>query len=145
MLYSGAIDAIANHAGELYFFPIPDYALTTDSSLIINWINKEEDIYNFQVLNKLTRQVENVGSNTLRNWILNQVGTSVSAINADRQIIRTLGGNNITWDHTNNTIRGTLSSTKGYKSNILTTCTPVLLNEPTHNGKTWSVDYWFNF
>jgi uncharacterized surface protein with fasciclin (FAS1) repeats len=145
MLYSGAIDAIANHAGELYFFPIPDYALTNDSSLIINWINKDEDIYNFQVLNKLTRQVENVGSNTLRNWILNQVGTSITAVSADRQIIRTLGGRNITWDHTSNTIQGPYPCTEGYKSRITTTCTPVPLDEPTDNGKTWSVNYWFNF
>lgn len=145
LLYSGAIDAIANHNGPLYFFPIPDYALMSDSSLIINWIDRDEDIYNFQVLNKLTRQVENVGSNTLRNWILNHVGTSVTYDNAGRQIIRTLGGRNITWDHTSNTIRGTLPSTEGYRSGIPANNTPVLLEEPTDNGRTWSVRYWFNF
>ncbi|MBW6534147.1 MAG: fasciclin domain-containing protein [Mariniphaga sp.] len=145
LLYSGAIDAIANHNGPLYFFPIPDYALMSDSSLIINWINRDENIYNFQVLNKLTRQVESVGSNTLRSWILNQVGTSLTYDSAGRQIIRTLGGRNITWDHDNNTIRGTLPCTEGYRSRIAATCTPVLLEEPTDNGSTWSVRYWFNF
>jgi len=144
MLYSGAIDAIANHAGELYFFPIPDYALMGDSSLLINWINKDEDIYNFQVLNKLTRQVENVGSNTLRNWILNQVGISTSVI-AGKETIRTLGGNNITWDHNDNTIRGPYPCTAGYKSDIVKICTPGSLDEPADNGKTWGVNYWFNF
>ncbi len=145
MLYSGAIDVIANHNGPLYFFPIPDYALMSDSSLLINWINKDEDMYNFQVLNKLTRQVENVGSNTLKNWILNQVGVSLTNQGAEKQIIRTLGGKNITWDHASNTIRGTLPCTEGYKSRIVTTCTPAELGEPTDNGRSWSVRYWFNF
>jgi uncharacterized surface protein with fasciclin (FAS1) repeats len=145
MLYSGAIDAIANHAGELYFFPIPDYALMGDSSLLINWIDRDADIYNFQVLNKLTRQVENVGTSTLRNWILNQVGTSVSGVNAGKETIRTLRGNFITWDHNNNTVRGTYPCTAGYKSDIIKICTPGPLDEPADNGKTWSVGYWFNF
>jgi uncharacterized surface protein with fasciclin (FAS1) repeats len=145
LLYSGAIDAIANHTGKLYFFPIPDYAFMGDSSLILNWINKEEEIFNFQVLNKLTRQVENVGSGTLRNWILNQVGVSTGGAGTAKETIRTLGGNNITWDHTNNTIRGPYPCTAGYKSRIVTTCKPGPLDEPTDNGKTLSVGYWFNF
>jgi uncharacterized surface protein with fasciclin (FAS1) repeats len=145
LLFSGAIDDIASHTGKLLFFPIPDYALNSDSSLLINWINKDEDIYNFQVLNKMTRQVENVGRNTLRSWILNQVGVSVTSVGAEKQTIRTLGGRNITWDHSTNTIRGTLPCTEGYKSNVTATCTPVLLEEPTDNGQTWSVRYWFNF
>jgi uncharacterized surface protein with fasciclin (FAS1) repeats len=145
MLYSGAIDAIANHAGKLYFFPIPDYAFMSDSSLIINWINKDEEIFNFQVLNKLTRQVENVGTNTLRNWILNQVGTSTAGAGTAKETIRTLGGNNITWDHTNNTIRGPYPCTAGYKSDVIKICTPGKLEEPADNGETYSVGYWFNF
>lgn len=145
LLYSGAIDVIANHPGELYFFPISDYALTVDSSLVINWINRDEETYNFQVLNKATRMVESVGRNTLRSWILNQVGTATTGVIDGKQTIRTLGGRNVTWDHTNNTIRGTLPSTAGYRSDIMTTCTPSRLNGSTSNGKAWSVDYWFNF
>ncbi len=145
LLFSGAIDDIARHPGKLYFFPISDYALTVDSSLVINWINRDEENYNFVVLNKNTGRVENVTRNTLRNWILNQVGTSVSGIVNGKESIRTLSGRTLTWDHTNNTIRGTLPSTAGYRSDIITTCVPVPMNEPADNGKTWGVDYWFNF
>jgi uncharacterized surface protein with fasciclin (FAS1) repeats len=144
LLFSGAIDDIASHPGKLLFFPIPDYALNSDSSLFINWISQDEDIYNFQVYNKLKRQMENVGRNTLRSWILNQVGTSVTEQNG-KQTIRTLGGRNIIWDHMTNTIRGTLPSTEGYNSNVTAICTPVLLEEPTDNGKTYSVRHWFRF
>jgi uncharacterized surface protein with fasciclin (FAS1) repeats len=145
LLYSGAINTIANHPGELYFFPIPDYAFLADSSLVINWINRDEEIYNFVVLNNYSGRVENVTGNTLRTWILNQVGTAITGVIDGKQTIRTLSGRNIIWDHTNNTIRGTLPSTAGYRSDKVTTCIPVPMNEPTANGKSWSVDYWFNF
>ncbi len=145
MLYSGAIDAIATHAGKLHFFPISDYALTRDSSLVINWIDQDAEIFNFQVLNKSTLQLENVSSSTLRGWILNQVGTTSSGAGTGKETIRTLGGKYITWDHTNNTIRGTLPCTEGFQSNLIATCTPEPLDEPTDNGKSWGVHYWFNF
>jgi uncharacterized surface protein with fasciclin (FAS1) repeats len=145
MLYSGTYDALANYKGELYFFPIPDYALMADSSLILNWINKDENIYNFTAYNRSRHQMDVIGSNTIKNWILNQVGTSMTNGSDGKEIIRTLGGKNITWDHSNNTIQGTLPSTVGYKGNIVTTCSPVPLDEPADNGKIWTVSHWFNF
>jgi uncharacterized surface protein with fasciclin (FAS1) repeats len=145
LLYSGAVEVIANHPGELHFFPIPDYAFMEDSSLVINWINRDEEVFNFQVLNKATKMAEGVSRNALRSWILNQVGTPTTGIVNGVQTIRTLGGRNLTWNHNTNSIRGTLPSTKGYRSDIVTTCTPGQLNEPTSNGKAWSVNYWFNF
>jgi len=144
MLYSGATDAIAIHTGKLLFFPIPDYALTADSSLMINWIDEEKEIFNFRVLNKNTQLVETVGSSTLKNWILNQVGVSVSNVNG-KETIRTLGGNNITWNHNDNTIQGTYPCTNGYKSDIVVTCSPFPLDEPADNGKTYTVGNWFRF
>jgi uncharacterized surface protein with fasciclin (FAS1) repeats len=143
--YSGALNTIANHKGKLYFFPIPDYALMSDSSLLINWIDKEKNIYNFMAFNRSRLQMEVIGSSTISSWILNQVGTSVPNGNANKEIIQTLEGRIITWDHSNNTIRGTLPSTNGFKGNIITTNSPVPLEEPTDNGKTWTVSHWFNF
>lgn len=145
MIYSGTYDAIANHSGKLYFFPIPDYALQGDSSLILNWIDQDEDRFNFSVYNRLTHQVEQVGSSTLKNWILNQVGTSVSYGVDGKELIRTLGGNTITWDHSTNTIQGAYPSTKGYKSNVTVSNSPFQLEEPTGNGKTFTVSHWFKF
>ena len=145
MQYSGALNVIANYKGELSFFPIPDYALLADSSLILNWVDKDKTVYNFMAYNRSRHQMEVIGSNTIKNWILNQVGTSMPDGSANKEIIRTLGGKNITWDHSNNTIRGTLPSTVGYKGDIAATNFPVLLDEPTDNGKTWTVGHWFNF
>jgi uncharacterized surface protein with fasciclin (FAS1) repeats len=145
MIYSGAYDQIANYNGQLYFFPIPDAALGPDSSLILNWIDKDENRYNFMELNRSRDQIEVLSSNTLRNRILNQVGTAISGGTGNKQLIRTLRGNILTWDQSDNTIRGTLPSTIGYNGMIVTTCSPVQLMEPADNGKTWSVNYWFNF
>jgi hypothetical protein len=145
MIYSGVYDQIAKYNGELYFFPISDGALGVDSSLILNWIDKDENRYNFMELNRVRDQIEVLGSSALRNRILNHVGTPVPGGSGSKELIRTLRGNIITWDHSDNTIRGTLPSTFGYNGLIVTTCTPVPLEEPADNGKTWSVNYWFKF
>jgi hypothetical protein len=145
MIYSGALDVIANHKGKLYFFPIPDHALLADSSLMLNWIDVEKNSFNFLTYNRLKRDIENVGSSTLRTWILNQVGTSMNNATTGRETIRTLGNRTITWDHPNNTIQGTYLSTFGYMGQTQVTSSPIPLEEPTDNGKTLSVKYWFKF
>lgn len=145
MEYSGAVDAIANYNGELYFFPIPDYALEADSSMMLNWIDRDNNSYNFRAVDKYMHQTVTLSRNTIRNLILNHVGTYSSGSSADREIIRTLRGNYITWDHSNNTIRGSQRSTVGYHGSVTAICTPVPLDEPADNGKSWSVNYWFSF
>jgi hypothetical protein len=145
MIYSGAYDQIAKYNGTLYFFPITDNALNVDSSLILNWIDKDKNLYNFLELNRAMDQIVSLGSTTLRNRILNQVGTPVPGGSGNTELIRTLRGNYITWDHSNNTIRGTLPCTVGYNGIVTATCTPFSMNEPADNGKAWGVGYWFNF
>lgn len=145
MVYSGVLDAIANHKGKLYFFPITDFSLMADSSLMLNWIDEEKNTFNFMTYNRMKHQMENLGSTTLKNWILNQVGTSVGEVSAGKEIIRTLGGRTLTWDHSTNIIRGTYPSTFGYKGLLEVTNTPFPLDEPTDNGKSLTVKYWFNF
>lgn len=145
MVYSGAYDAIASYKGELYFFPITDYSLMADSSLLLNWIDRDKNSYNFMAYNRQIHKLEIISKSTLSNWILNQVGTSTSNGGANKEIIKTLGGNNLTWDHSNNTIQGTLPSTFGYKGKIVVTCSPFPLDEPTDNGKSLTVKTWFNF
>jgi hypothetical protein len=145
MQYANIDDVVANHEGELYFFPIPDYALEHDSALVLNWIDKDRNIYNFRAYDRFMQQMVGISRNTLRNLILNHVGTPVSGGSTGREIIRTLRGNTITWDHTNNTIRGTRACTIGYHGETVVTCTTTPLDEPADNGKAWSVGYWFNF
>lgn len=145
MEYSGVYDAIANYKGKLYFFPITDFTLMADSSLLLNWIDKEKGTYSFMAYNRMRRQMEAIGSSTIKIWIQNQVGTSTSAAGSEKEIIRTLSGRTLTWDHTNNTIQGTYPSTFGYKGDEVITISPFPLDEPTDNGKSLTVKGWFNF
>jgi uncharacterized surface protein with fasciclin (FAS1) repeats len=144
MIYSGAYDAIANYKGKLYFFPITDYTLLADSSMLLNWIDEAKNSYNFMAYNRTMHKMEGLSSSTIRNWILNQVGTS-SSTNGTKEIIKTLGGKIITWDHSNNTIQGTFPGTFGYKGDIVVPNSPFPLDEPTDNGKSLTVKCWFNF
>ena len=113
--------------------------------MLINWIDKDENKYGFEAFDRRMERMVNLGRYTIRNLILNHVGTSISIGGSNKETIRTLRGNYITWDHSNNTIRGTYQSTIGYKGYINAICSPVPLNEPADNGETWSVNYWFNF
>ena len=145
MQYSGVLNTISDYKGKLYFFPIPDYALMSDSSLMLNWIDKEENRFNFMAYDRNMHQMVVIGSNTIKNWILNHVGTLLPNGTGNKEMIRTLGGKTITWDLSNNTIRGTLPSTVGYKGTEVAICTPARLLEPADNGETWAVSHWFNF
>jgi uncharacterized surface protein with fasciclin (FAS1) repeats len=145
LLYSDTHNTLANHEGDLYFFPIPDYALRADSSLILNWIDRDENRYNFVEYNRQKRMIEYLSPGAVKNRILNQVGTSMPDGSANKEFIRTLGGNYITWDHTNNTIQGTIPSTIGYTGDSIVINSPVPIDEPADNGKVWRVRYWFRF
>ncbi|HET6556445.1 MAG TPA: fasciclin domain-containing protein [Prolixibacteraceae bacterium] len=145
MVYSGAYDVIASHKGKLYFFPIPDYTLLADSSMLLNWIDKDKNSYNFLAYNRSTHRLEVLSRRTITDMILNQVGTSTSNAGDTKESIKTLGGKNLTWDHSNNTIQGTHPSIFGYKGDIVVTNSPTPLDEPADNGKSLSVKYWFNF
>jgi hypothetical protein len=145
MEYAGVFDVIANNKSKLYFFPIPDYSLLEDSSMLVNWLDKDKKNYEIKAYNRYKHQMEVLSSQTVSNLILNQVGISQSGSGTDKEIIKTLGNNYITWDHSNNTIRGTRPSTFGYQGDINVTCTPVLMGEPTDNGKALTVKYWFRF
>jgi hypothetical protein len=155
MVSSGAYDAIANYKGKLYFFPITDFTLAEDSSLMLNWISKEKNTYSFWAYNRIKKQKEPLSGSTIYKWVMNQVGTSTSGAGTNIEIIKTLGGNDLTWDHTKNTIQGTFPSYFGYrgdfpsyinyKGKVVVTINPYPLDEPTDNGKSLTVKSWFNF
>ncbi len=145
LLYARIEDDIAYNNGELYFFPITDGALKSDSSMLLNWIDKDRNQFNFVAYDRTRHQMVTLRSSTIRNLILNHVGTLQPSSSPNIDVIRTLRGNYITWDHTDNSIQGTRSTTIGYNGREVTTNYPSPLDEPAENGKAWSVRSWFNF
>jgi len=144
MVTSGAHDIIATHKGPLLFFPITDFTLSADSSLMMRW-NEWSKNYSFLTYNRYEHQIQSLSNKTLSTMILNQVGISAGIGADNKEIIKTLGGNTLTWDHANNTIKGTFPSTFGYKGKEIVTIYPVPLGEPADNGKSLTVQAWFNF
>lgn len=145
ILYSRIEDDIAYNNGEYCFFIVPDGTLRGDSSLIINWIDKERNRYNFEELNRSRRRVESLSRNTISNRILNHVGTSVPNGSANKEFIRNLMGNYIILNNSDNTIQGNIPSTIGYNGDSVVTNYAVPLEEPADNGKAWRVTRWLNF
>lgn len=140
--YTDIDDIIANHDGPLSFFPIPDYALKADSSLLVKWTS--ETNYYFYEYNRTKHLMENLSYNSLRNRILNQIGTALPTGATEKEKIPTLGGRYIIWNNKDSTVQGRLPSTIGYGGDIVVVNQPSPLPEPVYNGKVWSVRYWFN-
>ncbi|MCK4745439.1 MAG: fasciclin domain-containing protein, partial [Bacteroidales bacterium] len=145
MQYTGAFNWVSNEWADFSFFPIPDGVLNGDSSLIFEWVDFEENDYRFSAYSQTRESMVGMPSYTLRNRILDQVGSYCPNGSANKEFIRTLRGNYIIWNNAENTIQGSKPNTRGYegKSPIITH--PTQLGEPVDNGKTWAVNSWFNF
>jgi uncharacterized surface protein with fasciclin (FAS1) repeats len=145
LLYSRTYDVIANYDGELCFFPIPDFALKLDSSLILNWINQDQNRYNFSELNRSSDLIDNLGRTAISSRIMNHIGTALPNGSANKEFIPTMGGNFLILNNSENTVQGTRPSTLGFNGEIVKTASPASLDEPSDNGETYSVNFWFNF
>jgi len=138
LLYSNVYSTLAEYEGELYFFPINNAALVVDSSLILNWIDRDANRYNFQQVDRISHEVMGIGSSTVRNMILNQVAVKVSGSPMGKEVFRTLTGRTLTWDHYDNTIKGT-SPTKIWHSGEIVSNHPLQLEEPADNGRVFGL------
>ena len=136
---------IADHDGELCFFPISDIALYTDSSMILNWIDLDNYDYNFWEYDRSVHEMQPLPWYLIYPRILNHIGLALPSGSADKEFIPTLGGNYIIWNNSDNTVQGNRPCTVGYNGSVVRTCHPVPLSEPADNGKVWGVDHWFNF
>lgn len=145
MEYSGAANRVAREGVEYSFFPLPDGDLENELSLLMEWIDVENNQFNFYAVSQFSGFRVNFYSWDIYNKILNQVGTSLPNGSAGKEFIRTLGGNYIIWNNADNTVSGSKPTTFGYEGDVIIDCHPVLLMEPADNGKAWSVNSWFNF
>ncbi len=142
--YSKVLNALTKRNKEYCFFPIPDQVLELDSSLLINWVDREREIYRFRALNRADMLMTGMSASELGKRILNQVGTSLPTGSADKEFIETLGGKLIIWNNLDNTVQGSAANVFGYKGDSIIKVNPVLLEEPTDNGITYSVNSWFS-
>jgi hypothetical protein len=142
--YTKVLNALTKRDKEYCFFPIPDFVMEIDSSLMITWIDQELELYRFRSYNRSELSMVGMPPGELGKRILNQVGTSLPTGSADKEFIETLGGKLIIWNNLNNTVQGSATNYFGYRGDSAIVVNPVLLEEPTDNGMTYSVNAWFN-
>ncbi len=145
MQLSKVLPAVTKQNAEYCFFPIPDNVLYTDSSLLINWIDKNLNKYRFVAFSRNNKQMASMPAGLLGKRILNQIGKSVPNHSASKEFIETLGGNYLIWNNLDNTVQGTNPNTYGYDGDSLLFYNPVLFEEFADNGKSWMVKSWFSF
>lgn len=143
MELTGLGNELAGRSREHSFFPVPDQVLANDSSLLIEWVDRESNEYTFKCFNRSTEMLINVSHRTLKQRIENQIGYSLPNGSANKEFIRTMDGNFIIWNNSNNTVQGTAPNTFGYNGSVPVSYLPELLEEPSDNGKTWRVGSWF--
>ena len=143
MEYTKVLPAIKREDAQYSFYVIPDMELVQDSSLMLVWDDIAANRYRFRVFNRSTERVENLSKNDLAKQLLNQVGISVPTGIPRKEFIENLAGNYIVINNENQTITGGSTSVFGYLGDSVINLHPVLLEEPTDNGKSYSVTSWF--
>lgn len=144
MEFAKILPAIKKEDAEYSFFIVPDLSLQVDSSLEVIWDDVATNRYRFRTFNRSTQKFDITSRNELTKRLLNQVGTSVPTGLPRKEFIENLAGNFIVVNNSDQTVRGGSDNVYGYLGDSVITIQPVLLEEPTDNGHTYSVDSWFS-
>lgn len=142
------LTALKKQNANLGFYLPPDIIIGRDpgdSSLIRVITNSELNQYYYigRSRTKLVNKTRSV--NEIRNQILNQITETTPDGSADKEFLRTLGGNYIIVNNIDGTAQGTSSSKYGYEGTEAITIYPELYQEYTDNGKVFTVNGWFYF
>lgn len=144
MQYARVLSALTSPGEEFLFFPLPDNVMLEDSSLMFIWDDIDLNRYHFNCYDRSTESMVNrITRKDMTKRILNQVGNSLPDGSANKEYIENLAGNYIIWDNINNNAQGGKPNVFGWNGDSIIDIDPVLLEEPTDNGKTYTVKGWF--
>ena len=141
--YSRTLPALKEEGRDYVFYGQSDLSFAEDSSLFVEWIDRDANRYFFWAFDRGNQSFSSISRNTLTKMILNQTGTSTPRGIAKKEFIENLAGNFIVVNNEDNTVSGGLPSVWGYNGDSAILLTPVQLDEPTDNGKTYDVGGWF--
>lgn len=134
--------AISDQEADYCFFALPNSALSNDSSLLMEWVDKDLNMYRFRAYDRGEETMVNISRRELSKLILNHVGISQPDGSANKEFIENLAGNYIIWDNVSGTVSGAIPSTYGYRGDSIVQAEPVLFEEPVDNGKAYSINTW---
>jgi len=138
---SGLLSALKRRDANYSFYVASDQTTSIDSSFIYDQVSER---FTAVTLHPSVRQTT-LSNDDLRTLFLNQVGLSEPKGIARKEFIKTLGGNYLTIDNVTKEIKGTATSTYGYRGVKDIKLIPKKISTNSDNGSTYEVDGWFNF
>jgi len=142
------LSAIKKQDADFGFYLPPDLVIGRnegDSSLIRVITNYELNQYYYMGVSRLKDKKITRSVNEIRNQILNQITETTPDGTADKEFLRTLGGNYIIVNNIDGTAQGTSTSKYGYEGVEDITIYPELYQDYTDNGKVYKVNGWFYY
>jgi uncharacterized surface protein with fasciclin (FAS1) repeats len=124
------------------FFVESDFNTMLDSTLMYNPVTKTFSIW----AGGVKPQEFSMGTNDLRNLILNHVAIDEAKGVARKEFIPNLAGNIIIVNNETGEVSGTAPTKVGYRgSTPATEKIPTVLNDAVDNGTTYDIKNWFSF
>jgi uncharacterized surface protein with fasciclin (FAS1) repeats len=142
MEYTKILPAIKDQNAEYALYVIPDLVMQADSSLEVIWDDVVANRYRFRSFNRSIERFEVQARNHLARRLMNQVGTTLPTGIPRKEFIENLAGNYILVNNEENTVQGGGATVFGYMGDSAIKVYPQLIDEPTDNGQTYSVNTW---
>lgn len=139
---TGILPALKRADKDYSLIIIPDFQLEQDSSLLLEWIDKDLNTYRFNVFSHGENRMKRIRQNELTLRIMNQIALGTPKNLAKKEFLETLAGNYVMFDHENGTVQGSIPSTYGYSYDSAISVFYQKLEEPTDNGITVSSNGW---
>jgi len=137
----GLLSALKRKDANYSFYVESDQNSSVDSSFIYDPVSER-----FTALTMAPSIRQTTFSNEdLRTLFLNHIGTSQPKGIARKEFIKTLGGNYLTIDNQTKEIKGTASSTYGYRGVKEVSVIPRKISINSDNGSTYEIDNWLAF
>ena len=144
MELSKVLPAIKKAEADYSFFILDDQTLYEDSSLILNWKDRDLNKYDFTAYDRSAEKFQKMSQKLLGKRLLNQVGVYTPSGIANKEFIENLAGNYIIFNNSNHVVRGGALSTAGYNGGDIITVVANEINESTDNGTSYEVNGWLN-
>ena len=139
---TGILPALKREDKVFTLIIIDDNHLAQDSSLLIDWVNKELNYYRFNVYSHSENRMKRIRQDELTMRIMNQIALGIPPGIANKEFLETIGGNYVVFDNINNLITGGAPSQYSYSSDSAIDITYEVLEEPTDNGQTITANGW---
>jgi hypothetical protein len=137
----GLLSALKRKDANYSFFVESDQNSSIDSSFIYEPLSER---FTAMTMYPSIRQTT-LSNEDLRTLFLNHIGISQPKGLARKEFIKTLGGNYLTIDNQTKEVKGTASSTYGYRGVKEVKVVPRKISTNADNGSTYEIDNWLAF